>query len=230
MKFALIPARSGSKRIPNKNIKHFCGKPIIGYAIEVAKQSGLFDEVIVSTDSKEIAQIAESFGATAPFIRPEDISDDYTGTREVISHAIKELANQGQHFDMCCCIYATSPLLTEEYLQQAFQALTNDASKAFAFSVTTFEFPVQRALKIDHNGLGPMFPAFVQSRSQDLDEAYHDAGQFYWGRSEDFLSRKQLFSEHSIGVKIPRHLVQDIDTPEDWDRAELMYKTLHQSK
>lgn len=221
---AIIPARGGSKRIKNKNIKLFNGKPLIAYSIEAAIGSNLFDQVVVSTDCPEIAKLSQELGAAVPFMRPESLSDDFTGTREVISHAIESMQEDGLNIEYCCCIYATAPFVQIEYLKQGLNLLKAEPNKAFAFSISTFDFPVQRALKINKKGLTPMFPTFVDARSQDLEEAYHDAGQFYWGSAVEFLSKKQLFSEHAIGVRIPRHLVQDIDTPEDWQRAELMYK------
>ncbi len=223
MNFALIPARGGSKRIKNKNIKRFQGKPLIAYSIATAQQSGLFDKIIVSTDCQETANIALALGAEVPFMRPSELADDFSGTREVIEHAIVELAAQGLEFEYCCCIYATAPFLQPKYLKLGLDLLQQQPNKAFAFSVTSYDFPVQRALKVSKNGMAPMFPAFVDARSQDLEEAMHDAGQFYWGSTANYLSKKPLFSEHALGVRIPRNLVQDIDTPEDWDSAELMY-------
>lgn len=223
--FALIPARAGSKRIIHKNIRPFCGKPLIAYSIEVALQSGLFEEVVVSTDSEEIASYAQSLGASVPFIRPTELSDDFTGTREVIQHAIKELQIQNKVFEYCCCIYATAPFLCKEYLIQGLKLLKSNKTKAFAFSTTSFAFPVQRALTFKNNTLCPLFEEHMFTRSQDLEATIHDAGQFYWGGSDDFLSNKALFSDHSLPVHIPRHLVQDIDTLEDWARAELMYQS-----
>lgn len=224
MRFALIPARSGSKRIVGKNIKSFSGKPLIAYSIDAALRSGLFDDVIVSTDCEHIAKLSRDYGASTPFMRPKKLSDDFTGTRDVISHAITTLQEQGRFYDYCCCIYATAPFVQTEYLKLGLQKLLGDTSKSFAFSICTFDFPVQRAIKFDDGDMAAMFPEHVQTRSQDLEEAYHDAGQFYWGSSESFLSDKALFSEHAIGINIPRHLVQDIDTIEDWQRAELMFK------
>lgn len=224
MNVAIIPARAGSKRIKHKNIKLFNGKPLIAYSIEAAIASGLFDLVIVSTDCSNIAKLSQDLGATIPFMRPDALSDDFTGTREVINHAIKTLQDQGHNIDYCCCIYATAPFVKIDFLKQGIALLKANPSTAFAFSISSFDFPIQRALKNDKNGMGPMFPDFIDSRSQDLQEAFHDAGQFYWGSATDFLSKKQLFSEHALGVKIPRYLVQDIDTIEDWRRAELMHK------
>lgn len=228
MRIALIPARSGSKRIKNKNIREFCGKPLIAYSIELALASNLFDEVVVSTDCQIIAELATSLGAKVPFIRPDELADDFCGTREVINHGILALQALGWQFDYCCCIYATSPLLQMQYLQQGFDALEADTSKAFAFSVTHFDFPVQRAIKVTKDGIAPMYPEFMNSRSQDLDEAIHDAGQFYWGRTTGFLSEHPIFSRVAIPILLPRYHVQDIDTEEDWIRAELMYKVIQQ--
>jgi pseudaminic acid cytidylyltransferase len=226
---ALIPARAGSKRIKNKNIKLFNGKPLIAYSIQAAIASGLFDLVMVSTDCQHIAKLSKELGASVPFIRPDSLSDDFTGTREVINHAIQTLQEQGKDIDYCCCIYATAPFIQTDHLRQGLAQLKADPSKAFAFSVSTFDFPLQRALKSDKKGMSPMFPDFINARSQDLEEAFHDAGQFYWGSAANFLSQKHLFSEHSLGVTIPRYLVQDIDTEEDWLRAELMHKAYIQA-
>lgn len=224
MKLAVIPARGGSKRIPHKNIKDFAGKPLLAYSIEAAQQSGLFDHIWVSTDDEQIAEVALKCGAQVPFIRPPSLSDDFTGTTPVVKHAIEYCA---QHFtlpEFTCCIYATAPFLQAAYLQQGFELLKQASDKNFAFSCTTFAFPVQRALIMQGSSVVPMYPEYIAQRSQDLVEAYHDAGQFYWGRSEGFLSNKKMFSEHAIPVVLPRHLVQDIDSPEDWQRAELMYQ------
>jgi N-acylneuraminate cytidylyltransferase len=226
MKFALIPARGGSKRIPHKNIKMFNGKPIIAYAIETALESGLFDEVVVSTDSEQIADIARAFGASVPFLRPAAIADDYATTRDVITHALEYMLAHYQSVTHCCCMYATSPLLQTEYLTEGFEALNKHKDKLFAFSVTEFAFPVQRAMTIKDGKLLALYPEYANTRSQDLPNAYHDAGQFYWGTTAGFLSEKALFSEHSVPIILPSYLVQDIDTLDDWHRAELMHKAL----
>ncbi|GAC20838.1 pseudaminic acid cytidylyltransferase [Paraglaciecola arctica] len=224
MNIAIIPARGGSKRIPGKNIKMFAGKPLIAYSIEAAKESGLFDKILISTDSEEVAEVAKSYGADVPFIRPQELSNDFVGTRPVTNHGIKYCIEHFYKPEFCCCIYATAPFLQAKYLQQGLDLLKQDSEKSFAFSVTSFPFPVQRALKIDQAGISAMFPEDIGKRSQDLQEAYHDAGQFYWGRSDNYLSNKKIFSQHSLAVVLPRHLVQDIDTPEDWLQAELMYQ------
>ncbi len=224
MKLAVIPARGGSKRIPKKNIREFCGKPLIAYSIEAAKKAEVFDKIIVSTDSEEIAEVALTFGAEVPFLRPDTLADDMTGTTPVTRHAIEHYAAEGEMPEFTCCIYATAPFLQAESLQQGLLQLQQLPHKAFAFSVTSFAFPIQRSLKMTDAGVAPMFPADIGKRSQDLEEAYHDAGQFYWGRSADYLAGKKMFSADSLAIVLPRHLVQDIDTLEDWQRAELMYK------
>lgn len=231
MNLAIIPARGGSKRIPQKNIKLFAGKPLIAYSIEAAQKSAVFDRIWVSTDCEDVAKVARQYGAEVPFIRPQTLSDDFVGTGPVTQHAINYFAQQqGRLPDFCCCIYATAPFLQFAFLRQALQQLQGDSSKSFAFSCTTFAFPVQRALKLQGSGLAPMYPEYISHRSQDLPEAYHDAGQFYWGSSDGFLSNKAMFSEHAIPIILPRHLVQDIDTPEDWQRAELMYQAYIQQQ
>lgn len=224
MKLAIIPARGGSKRIPHKNIKLFAGKPLIAYSIEAAQQSGLFDKIWVSTDDEKIADVAKHFGAEVPFLRPAELSNDFVGTGPVTKHAIEYSLLHHVKPDYCCCIYATAPFLQAQYLQWAFESLQSQPSKAFAFSCTSFAFPIQRAIRKTADGVEPMFPENIAKRSQDLEEAYHDAGQFYWGTTEGYLSQKGMFSEHAIPVVLPRYLVQDIDTLEDWQRAELMYR------
>lgn len=224
MNIAIIPARGGSKRIPGKNIKLFCGKPLIAYSIEAARKSGLFEKVIVSTDSPEVADIAKEFGAEVPFIRPSELSNDVVGTRPVTNHAIQYCIEHYFEPEFACCIYATAPFISDRYLKQGLQNLQANPDKLFSFSVTTYPFPIQRSLKIADGQLEAMFPENIYKRSQDLDEAFHDAGQFYWGTTQGYLSGTSLFSEYSLPVVLPRYLVQDIDTKEDWTRAELMYK------
>jgi pseudaminic acid cytidylyltransferase len=227
MKVAIIPARGGSERIPRKNIRPFLGKPIIAYSIATALQSKLFDRVIVSTDDRGIAEVAYHFGAESPFLRPDSLADGFTGTNAVVKHAIEWLNSQGTVVEYACCIYATAPFLQARYLAEGFSRLLQ-SGRLYAFSVTTFPFPIQRAIRIAPNGdIEPMFPASITKRSQDLEEAYHDAGQFYWGRAEAFLDEVPTFSAASVPVILPRYLVQDIDTTEDWERAELMCRILH---
>lgn len=228
---AIIPARAGSKRIPKKNIKDFFGKPLIAYSIEVAVASGIFEKVIVSTDDEEIAKIAKEYGAEVPFLRPEELSDDYTVTQDVINHAIEHLEDQGENYDFICTIYATAPLLQKEYLIEGYNKL-KESDAVNAFSATSMPFPIQRTFKLNENGRCEMFtPEYYMSRSQDLEEAYQDAGQFYWTNMEreKNFSKKIMFSEISIPIILPRHLVQDIDTLEDWKMAELMYEVIQKS-
>ena len=226
MKLALIPARGGSKRIPRKNIKLFCGKPMIAWSTEAAQACGLFDHIVVSTDDSEIASVAQAFGAAVPFIRPASLSDDHTGTSAVVAHAIEFFRAKRIMVDPVCCIYATAPFVTAEDLQRCLQTL-EDTHSDFAFSVTSYAFPIQRAIKLTETGRVEMFqPEHFNTRSQDLPQAFHDAGQFYWGRADAWCSGKALFSEDSAPVILPRHRVQDIDTPEDWERAEWMFKVL----
>ncbi len=229
MKLAVIPARGGSKRVPKKNIKLFCGKPLISYSIQAALDSGVFDEVIVSTDSPEIADIAKQQSVGVPFMRPEHLSNDHVGTWQVMQHAVREMAELRGTPEYVCCIYATAPFLMPEFLRFGLEALQTDADKQYAFSVTSFSFPILRAISIEENVVAPMFPEHIGKRSQDLPECYHDAGQFYWGRPDSFLQSKPLFSNNSIPIVLPRHLVQDIDTEEDWQRAELMYRAYVES-
>lgn len=226
IRVAIIPARGGSKRIPRKNLRPFAGKPIIGYSIDAAKASGLFDRIIVSTDDAEIASVAESFGAECPFIRPAELSNDFAGTGAVVKHCLQWLVEQGQPADYACCIYATAPFVLADDLREGFRLLA-ESGKDYAFSVTSFSFPIQRAIRINRDGLvEAIWPENIAVRSQDLEEAYHDAGQFYWGRAEAFLNDVTIFSPASVPVILPRCRVQDIDTLEDWRRAELMFAAI----
>ena len=226
---AIIPARGGSKRIPRKNIKNFHGKPLIAYSIEVALKSELFDKVIVSTDDTEIADIAKKYGADIPFLRPKELADDFTGTEDVINHTLDYLKVNGEVFDYTCTIYATAPLLQEKYLIEGFNKL-KDSTAINTFSATSMPFPIQRTFKLDIDGRCQMFtPEHYMTRSQDLEEAYQDAGQFYWRRLS-LESKEIMFGKDSIPIILPRHLVQDIDTQEDWDRAEVMYKVLEEER
>jgi pseudaminic acid cytidylyltransferase len=225
MNIAIIPARGGSKRIPRKNIKNFLGKPIIAYSIEVALDSKLFDKVIVSTDDKEIARISKEYGAEVPFFRPKELSGDFTGVNDVVKDTINWLLKHNTRVDYACCIFATAPFIEKKYLAEGFEELQN-SNKSFALAVTSFAFPIQRAIKIKNNNMNMFYPEHFTTRSQDLEEAYHDAGSFCWGRSKAFLDNEVSFSERSIPILLPRHLVQDIDTLEDWRRAELMYQAL----
>ena len=222
-KIAIIPARGGSKRILQKNIKKFHGKPIIAYSIEAALQSRIFDSVVVSTDDEQIAKIALQYGAEVPFIRDNSLSDDFTTTKDVVDHALSYFASQGKLFDFSCVIYATAPFLDSKYLTHGYNALKNSTA-INAFSVTSMPFPIQRSFAINDNGRCKMFtPEYFETRSQDLEEGYQDAGQFYWTRL-GHRSDKCMFGEDSIPIILPRYLVQDIDTLADWKLAEMMYK------
>jgi len=227
---AVIPARGGSKRIPHKNIKPFCGKPMIAYSIETAKNAGIFDRIIVSTDSKEIASIAKDFGAEIPFMRPVELADDFAGTDAVILHALKWLIKDGEKIDYICCIYATAPFVKAEYIIKGYNLL-REKNAASCFSVTTYPFPIFRSLKINsQNRLEMFWPEYRETRSQDLTEAYHDAGQFYWANVTNYLKEKQFYSKNAVPVVLPRYLVQDIDTIEDWNTAELMFRAQQLTK
>lgn len=223
---AIIPARGGSKRIPRKNIKIFHGKPMIAYSISVANESGLFDRVIVSTDDEEIAEVSIRYGAEVPFMRPKELADDFTGTNTVVKHALEWLSNNDYIAHYACCIYATAPFIQIKYLQAGYEKLVS-SGKEYVFSVTTFPFPIQRAIRVNtKDEIEPFFAKHISSRSQDLEEVYHDAGQFYWGRAKSFLENIDLYTSDSMPIVLPRYLVQDIDTPEDWKMAELMHTNL----
>ena len=222
---AIIPARGGSKRVPKKNIKDFFGKPLIAYSIEIALKSKLFDKVIVSTDDEEIAKVAKEYGASVPFIRPSELADDFSSSAEAVSHAIKTLQESGEVFDFVCTIYATAPLLQTEYLIEGYEKLKN-SDALNSFSVTSMPFPIQRTFKITDQNRCEMFtPEYYETRSQDLESAYQDAGQFYWTKINS-IKRDIMFSSQSIPIVLPRYLVQDIDTLEDFNRAELMYEVV----
>lgn len=224
MRLAVIPARGGSKRITKKNIRFFAGKPIIAYSIKAAQKCGLFDRIIVSTDDPEIGQIAKALGVEVPFCRPQELSNDIVGTGPVVKHAIEWLNKQGGAAEYVCCIYATAPFIAPEHLQEGFEKLVT-SEKSYVFPVTSFPYPIQRAIHINKEGLlEAAYPEHFSTRSQDLEEAYHDAGQFYWGRAEAFLKDVVVFSNASMPLIFPRYMVQDIDTLEDWQRAELMYR------
>lgn len=227
MRLAVIPARGGSKRIPRKNVKLFCGKPMLAWAVEAAKESGCFDRIIVSTDDEEVAGVARDCGADVPFFRPAELSDDHTGTIPVMAHAISTLQSQGVTPGVVCCIYATAPFLQGGDLSQGLGELQRSGAD-YVFSVTRYEFPIQRAVRIAETGRVEMFsPEHFNTRSQDLEVAYHDAAQFYWGRTSAWLSGKTIFAQAAIPLVLPHYRVQDIDTPEDWERAEWMFKSMN---
>ena len=228
MNVAVIPARGGSKRILRKNIKEFCGKPMIAWPIEVAKQSKLFEHILVSTNDEEIAEVSKSCGAEVPFMRPAELSDDYTGTTEVIAHAVSWMHEQQWQPEAVCCIYATSVFLTVDDLKKGYEALKM-GDWSYTFSVTDFEYSIFRSFR-EHpdGGVVMFFPESFEKRSQDLPNALHDAAQFYWGRPDAWLNNLKMFEHHSYPVRIPRWRVQDIDTENDWKRAEMLFKMINQ--
>jgi pseudaminic acid cytidylyltransferase len=225
MKLAVIPARGGSKRIPRKNIKPFHGKPMISYAISAAFASGLFDWVIVSTDDKEIARIAREYGALTPFTRPPELADDHTPTVPVIAHAIRECQRIGWNANEVCCIYPGVPFISTRDMSAAHAQL-KQTNAHYVFPVTEYPSPIQRALRRRPNGsVKPFQPEYATTRTQDLDPAYFDAGQFYWGKTEAWLQGLNLHL-NGVSLVIPEWRVVDIDTPADWERAEFLYATL----
>lgn len=226
MNVAVIPARGGSKRIPRKNIRGFCGRPMIAWTIETAKQSDLFSRVIVSTDDEEIADVATQYGADVPFLRPPELSDDHTGTVEVMAHATRWMLDEGMPVALVCCIYATAAFLQTEDLERGLHTMES-GDWAYAFSVTDYASPIFRAFReLPDGGVEMFFPEHRQRRSQDLPVALHDAAQFYWGHPDSWIRNKQIFDRHSAAVVIPRWRVQDIDSENDWLRAELLHKLM----
>ncbi len=226
MKVAVIPARGSSQRIARKNIRPFCGRPIIGYSISAARASGCFDRIIVSTDDEGIAEVARAEGAEVPFVRPAALSDDHTGTIPVIAHAIEWLTERGEKPDRVCCIYATAPFVRAEEIVRGLEQL-EDTGCEYCFTVTLYAAPIQRAFRIDANGRVEMFyPENFKTRSQDLEDAYHDAAQFYWGTAKAWVEGRPIFSPRATPLILPRQRVQDIDTEEDWVRAEAMFAAL----
>jgi len=230
MKISIIPARGGSKRIPKKNIKNFFGKPMIAWSIESSLKSECFDKVIVSTDDQEIAEIAYKYGAEVPFIRPESLSDDKTTTVPVIAHAVEWCKDNGMNISDVCCVYATAPFVSSDDIRRGLDILNNNEC-SYVFSVTSYAFPIQRAIRIKKSGHVEMIDAsYLNTRSQDLEECFHDAGQFYWGSATSWTEKKPLFSAEAYPLIIPRYRVQDIDTVEDWKMAEYLFKALTMDK
>lgn len=224
MNVCVIPARGGSKRIKKKNIKIFCGKPIIAWSIEQAIKSKCFNKIIVSTDDNKIATLAKKYGAEVPFIRPKSLSDDYTPTAPVVSHAINWLIRNHSKPPYVCCIYPTAPFIKLGDLRNGLKILKKTKLN-YVFPVTNFAYQIQRSFKIDiNNKIKMFFPKYYKYRSQDLDKVFHDAGQFYWGKTEAWLNNEKIFSKNSFPMQIPRYRVLDIDTIEDWKIAEKMFK------
>ena len=225
MLICVIPARGGSKRIPRKNIREFCGKPMIGYPIEAAVASKLFAHVIVSTDDSEVAEIAKAYGATVPFQRPLSLANDHIGTTPVIEHATRWVVDNIGSPSSVCCVYATSPFLVGEDIVRGFDMLKINPSADFVISVANYAFPIQRAVRLVDNKWIEMYqPEHFTTRSQDLETSYHDAGQFYWGTTKAWLEQKTILASHTLACIMPRHRVQDIDTPEDWEFAQYLFR------
>lgn len=226
MRVAIIPARGGSKRIPRKNVREFAGRPMIAWSIDAVRRSGCFDRIVVSTDDDAVAAVAEAWGAEVPFRRPAELSDDRATTLPVVAHAVRWLRDAGSDVAVACCVYATAPMLRPDDLARGAALVAADGVD-YAFACTTFPFPVHRALRLDAAGrLEMLFPEHERTRSQDLPEVFHDAGQFYWGRAEAWLEGRPVYGPRSVPVMIPRERVQDIDTPEDWARAEVLHRVL----
>jgi len=223
VRIAIIPARGGSKRIPRKNIRMFAGKPMIDYAISAARRSELFDHVIVSTDDPEIAEISISLGAAVPFTRPPELSDDHTPTVPVIAHAIRQCQMIGLDPAHVCCIYPGVPFIRASDLAEAFQLLLKRDGSGYAFPVTPFPAAIQRALRRSSDGsVEPFDSRYVNTRTQDLEPAYHDAGQFYWGGVLAWLGGLSVHA-HGAAIVLPEWRVVDIDTEDDWQRAEIIF-------
>ena len=226
MKLCVIPARGGSKRIPRKNIREFCGKPMIAWSIEAAKVSGCFDQIIVSTDDEEIANVAKQWGADVPFMRPAELADDFAGTTPVVAHVVRWYQDHGQELAAVCCLYATAPFVEPADLKEGLVFLEQIDADRFVFTATSYASPIQRALRLnpDSGKVYMLQSEQFSKRSQDLEPAYHDAGQFYWGRPLAWLNSGNLF-EGSKPLVLPMWRVQDIDTEDDWRRAELMHQS-----
>ncbi len=227
MNIAVIPARGGSKRIPRKNIRAFAGKPMIAYAIQAARECGLFEHVVVTTDDEEIAQVARQFGAEVPFMRPAELADDHAGTMPVIAHAIEACRAIGWAVERVCCIYPAVPLIQVDDLKEALRMLEQDGGD-YAFTIAAFPSAIQRALRRQADGrMQPFHPEYTATRTQDLEPAYYDAGQFYWGTAAAWL-RGESPHKTGKGLVIPDWRVADIDTPNDWARAEILYRLINQ--
>lgn len=226
---AIITARGGSKRIPKKNIKSFLGVPIIKYSIEAALTSNIFEEVMVSTDDEEIAEVAKTLGASVPFLRSEKTSDDYATTADVLQEVLNSYINMGITYSFACCIYPTAPFISVELLRKAY-ALMADQNADTIMSVTRFSYPIWRSFRIKSEKLEYIWPENMSKRSQDLEPAFHDCGQFYFFRVKKFLETGNLINDATFPIEIPESYVQDIDTEEDWKMAELKYQALLNNK
>lgn len=228
MKIAIITARGGSKRIPRKNIKNFCGKPIIAYSILTAINAHCFDEVMVSTDDAEIAKVSTKYGAKVPFMRSAAASNDYAVTADVILEVIKEYQKRDIHPEFVCCIYPTAPFVTTENLLKGLQVLKTNTDIHAVNPVVAYSYPIQRALRIQNGFISMINPEHLLTRSQDLERTYHDVGQFYWFKVKEFLNKPMLLGPNTAGIQIPEWQVQDIDNEDDWIMAEMKYHMLEQ--
>ncbi|MED9904844.1 MAG: pseudaminic acid cytidylyltransferase [Lachnospiraceae bacterium] len=226
---AVITARGGSKRIPRKNIKPFLGKPIITYSIQAALDAGIFDEVMVSTDDEEIAEIAKAAGAAVPFFRSKDTANDYATTTDVMLEVLESYRKFGKEFDSACCIYPTAPFVSAEKLKTAMELLTEKEADS-VLPVVRFSFPPQRSVIMEDGFLKFKWPEHMFTRSQDLEPFYHDAGQFYCLKVESFMQQKKLVMDKTVPYEQPELAVQDIDTEEDWEIAEVKYKVLNRNR
>lgn len=226
-RIAVITARGGSKRIPRKNIRDFCGKPILAYSVEAALASGAFDTVMVSTEDKEIAEIAEGYGAEVPFFRSGRNADDFAATRDVLREVLEEYESRGERFDVLCCIYPTAPFVTAQRLREAAELLEKNGADS-VLPVVRFSFPPQRCVIMKDGVVQFKWPEYAQARSQDLEPYYHDAGQFYCLNVESFREQNAMVMKRTIPLILPEMEIQDIDTEEDWKLAEVKYRLLHQ--
>ena len=224
----VIPARGGSKRIPRKNIKPFMGKPIVAYSIDAALRSGLFEEVMVSTDDEEIAMIAREHGAQVPFMRDAETANDYASTADVILEVLDMYEKRGRVFDTICCVYSTAPFVTPARLSEAYLKLTGGIDSVF--TCVAYSYPVQRGLHIVDGKIRMLYPEYASSRSQDLEKIYHDAGQFYIARTTSFIAEKTFWGKNTVGLVLQELEVQDLDTLADWKLAELQYELLRESR
>ena len=226
---AIITARGGSKRIPRKNIRDFCGKPILAYSVEAALASGVFDHVMVSTDDDEIAEIGKRYGAEVPFYRSEKTANDYASTSEVLLEVLEEYERRGERFDIGCCIYPTAPFVTGQKLRSAVEKLKESEADSL-IPVAAFSYPPQRALILEEERLVFRYPEYLDSRSQDLEPHYHDAGQFYVFRTEVFQRTKKVMTGNILPLVVSELEVQDIDNLTDWQIAEMKYSLMRRKQ
>ena len=224
----IIPARGGSKRIPRKNIKPFMGKPIIAYSIEAALNSGVFDEVMVSTDDEEIANVARQYGASLPFLRSAETSNDYSTTVDVLLEVVDKYKDQGKVFDTICCLYSTAPFVTSERLKEASSQISETVDACF--TIVQYSYPIQRSLRINDSDYVEMkYPEHLKSRTQDLEKVYHDAGQFYFVKTEALVKEKTVWCKRTAPLILSELEVQDLDTLTDWQLAEMKYQLLEKA-